>query len=208
MTPILEGWNLTVVGSWNLAIFSPVWLGREIFQADEIEVKMSLPPQERIHFKSGNLELVVQPNQIVCFPGSFDDDALQDVSSKVLSIVDTLPHTPILGIGINFRYQVSDPDEALIARVNDSDATHFADHEFILRHFQTRRKLSIPDEQAWVCNLVIGNEIGSEISFDLNFHADVNSASRVTELLGNKFTGFKSVAENTIMGTIFGQGLD
>lgn len=106
--------TLVLAGSWNPAILTPSWIGRNILGLDQdhiFQVAMLLPTQgqalaprytfEDISITPAQNQLIFHliPDKLELVKKSFD------VARKIL---ETLPHTPVAAMGINISYN-TDP---------------------------------------------------------------------------------------------------
>jgi hypothetical protein len=104
--------TLVLVGSWNPAILSPTWIGRNILGLDQgqtFQVAMLLPVQgqggtPRLSFEG--ISITPAQNQLI-FHLDPNDAAMVTKSLLVARrILETLPHTPMMAMGVNFTYEV------------------------------------------------------------------------------------------------------
>lgn len=99
--PEINGASLVLVGSFNPAIFSPVWFARENIvtdaQADEADIEIIHKEIARFTLADFRLFVVHDRFQIETSVAPFI--RMYDMAAKLFG--ETLPHTPLLIAGIN-----------------------------------------------------------------------------------------------------------
>lgn len=104
--------TLILAGAWNPAILSPNWIGRHILglpSGSVFQVGMLLPVQgqagaPRLTFEG--LSMTAAPDALAFHITPEDAGTVAKTFDVAKRILETLPHTPIAAMGVNFAYQV------------------------------------------------------------------------------------------------------
>src|SRR5262245_61886273 len=105
MVPALDEWTIVIVGSWNVAILNPEWVGREVLEVPNVEMELlfgNMRPSLRI--SSPQVSVIPTSMQVVINPRHATDESLQAAERAAIILLDKLRVTPITAIGINFAY--------------------------------------------------------------------------------------------------------
>jgi hypothetical protein len=112
--------TLILAGAWNPAILNPTWIGRHILglaAGNAFQVEMQLPVQtaEPARLTFEGLSITATPHVLIFH--LIPDDAARVAKSfgAAKKILETLPHTPIGAMGVNFSYEVL-PGEGQLAK--------------------------------------------------------------------------------------------
>jgi hypothetical protein len=107
-----EAWNVTIVGFWNRAIYTPAGISRHLFRLPantpvQVFIPIDLPAPYQVQHEGltvtvGGDRLVVQPAQ----PNFARLTAALEIGRRAL---EHLPYTPLVAAGINFRYKSDGP---------------------------------------------------------------------------------------------------
>ncbi|MEK7677344.1 MAG: hypothetical protein AAB676_16065 [Verrucomicrobiota bacterium] len=113
-----------VANELNLSIFKPVWLCQfDILKPEELSEGILISPAA-IQIPGPTFQLVILPNRLqMTFPSS-DVDATTEPLNRVLGgILRALPHTPLVGLGMNLDFFVA---PAAGNTFEEWNAEHFA----------------------------------------------------------------------------------
>jgi hypothetical protein len=104
--------NVVIVArQFNPSIISQYWLIKnDIFAEEEIQPGSIFSPVVA-HVHSKDCQLLVLPEQLQ-FMYQFDQSIQNLLISKLGKIVQALPHTPFVAVGLNFLWQVYDENDA------------------------------------------------------------------------------------------------
>jgi hypothetical protein len=102
--------SIVLSGQWNTSLFTPNWVFKNVFHMKEGE-------EAEVGIDNNNFKLVYKVNGISFIPNEslleikitdgFTDDKLRYASKTALEIIQLLPHTPNLAVGINFKFEQS-----------------------------------------------------------------------------------------------------
>jgi hypothetical protein len=102
MKPILTDWTLVLVGSWNLAILNPDWLGKNIFDATQLDAELIIEGvRPRLRFFFEKVLVLPAPDRVIFAPRHPNDADLSAVEEAAKKVLTLLPVTPVSGVGIN-----------------------------------------------------------------------------------------------------------
>jgi hypothetical protein len=178
--PITAGdWNITIVGFWNRAIYTPAGISRRLFRlAATTPVQVLIPidqpapyqvQHEGLTVSVGSDRLVVQPDR-ASFEGMV---SAMEIGRRAL---DDLPHTPLLAAGFNLRYMSDGPVGALgEITANDWDK-RLSDEGFVIQEWTVTRSVR---RQNGRINVTVTQKEDLTFSMLLNFHLQSDDVSRL-----------------------------
>lgn len=105
--------STVLVGSWNLAIFSPSWTARRLFKSDPLDVELGWGEALMLKFQDSEAELWVRAGAVQFQPRADTPSAFARVEGLVLALLETLRETPIQALGINYGYDLQESDRGV-----------------------------------------------------------------------------------------------
>ena len=93
--------TLVVVGKWNIHVFNPEWVKKNVFNGEEVLVGISMPLGP-LQFKGKNFEMTVSESRLHFVMLSSDESARIDAVLALRAILRLLGQTPVTAFGINF----------------------------------------------------------------------------------------------------------
>lgn len=174
-----------LVGAWNPAIFKDAWIAKHVFGVEagkEIELRIlqeQAPYGEQLRTIRyfGPLGLSITANRIEFFLDQ--DGKTPELEAACRRLCDTLPHTPLGAIGINFYFDEPDPPPELLDMLATKDEVN--------QHYgieSEQHQFAIPLEDA-VLNFSWETK-DSKCSFSFNYHQTISSSLAT---LKDKLTG-------------------
>lgn len=118
MELVLDRCSIVIVGTWNLAIFSPDWVGKRLFPDEpEFEFGFNFTAEAGAvtFYKMSNVVLVASAGRLGFKPLKNEDAAFNAVEESAKTVLNHLPETPIGACGINFGFDAT--DASLVAQV-------------------------------------------------------------------------------------------
>jgi hypothetical protein len=101
--PDLESFNITVLGRFNGHIIEPAWAAKhQIILPGDFEVMMQVGGSPPLYRLPSGLAWTVHPDRLVLFGNKADAPDFLD------KLLQTLPHTPLVAAGVNFRNATRD----------------------------------------------------------------------------------------------------
>jgi len=197
----LEGWSLVILGYWDPRVITPAWLlQNKLTNSKTIGVALPqnnfvLPPRfeyDDIYLKVSNLKLELAPK--------FDQNNIfEQIKDNALLILQTLPHTPIQGLGVNFGFIDENPDANLLALFSMSDDAKISDCNFIITTKNIIRSVTFDfDRQEQILNLNFLLTSNNHVKLDINFHKSVQSTTEVSEFLADGILRFRDKTFNLL----------
>lgn len=197
---------LVFLGAWNPAIFEPGWIAANIFQVpvgqDTIfDLVLEAPPEGGTVHYLNNIGVSANAQRLRIFANNLEPTSLAKAENVALTILRSLPHTPLGPFGINFVFAESDLSGELIDKLKTSDHIE-AKFEMIRQKYLAAIKL----ENGVTLNFTRQVD-RSQIDFEFNFHfpsIDVNEAQQT--LVGILTTHLDKAKE--IMRDLYGLELE
>lgn len=194
----LAGSNVIIAArQFNPTVFSQLWLVRNELLAEEDFGPGYLFSEAIVQMATPQFLMLVVPSQIQFSPNDQVEDQQALIQEKVGRIVERLPHTPYVAVGLNFVWHMRDEqvgieqlsrelffknDSELYRRFDAEDAKFGA---YLSRDFGgCRQKLDIKP----ISLDKSGPEEMQQLQFAFNFHRDLTDAEgsvrRIQEMLG------------------------
>ena len=122
MQAVADGHNVVIRGAWNRNIFNPVWVDQQLASGAGVSVEMAFGnPALPLRLMFGGLSLTVSSDLLIVGMAEVTPTSLGAVQSTAVGILETLSHTPVSAVGVNFRFNDPDPDAAVLAVLELSD---------------------------------------------------------------------------------------
>ena len=183
MQPIFDQWTVVLVGSWNVRIFSPLWVGQHLFDSKEVEMEVGIGAGAHpMRYRKSAALIIPRDDRIIFGTTSYRDEALSLLESLSSTTLDLLPHTPISAVGINFGFVEEDPEPDLLKLFDVPDSARLASWATDIHRKELTRQL---ETKEGIMNLKQVLHDG-KVEFHLNFHEDVDSPSKAKESLEGK----------------------
>jgi hypothetical protein len=184
-------------GSFNIYIFQPAWLiTNNLVNPSELAIHYDMNrPGCRLSIGEKSCEWTIRPDRLTILANT----AATDCGSLTGKIIELLPHTPLFAIGNNIQFKSSIADIDVLSRRLFGEAGSDIDG-YELKQSTWHRSLSIKDR---IINIQMSSNLdeatlsvnvhrelqgkGNDyaIKSAMSFHADLDSAIRVTnQLLG------------------------
>lgn len=193
-TPNFEDWTIVVNGRWNVSIFGPDWLTTHIFDSQEVEVEVGLSPGTPRRIRGDGVVLIPTSSRLIVAMPSSDDTTLLRSEHVVSKILDTLPHTPIGNVGVNFGFTV-EPSELDLSRFfNAGPEERFADAHLPIMGRGASWTLSYAELQ-----LNIGLQISEgQNHLKFNYHSPSASLEVAKQVLTERILTYRDHASSLI----------
>lgn len=180
----IDQWSIVITGQWNPHIFSAEWVTKNLLEQDEGEIQIQFgfsrgfPVQLRLITE--RFTLVPAQDRILFHPSTGTMEDLNALEAVALKTLDTLPHTPVTGYGINFHFNDDlsggfDPN-----LFNADDYAKYGNLEFKTLERKVFRKVKIDDKTTLNLTLISMEDGGIDI--DLNFHRSISTNDVIFEL--------------------------
>lgn len=175
--------NIVIVGKWNPFVFSPDWVRMHLApQGENIHVAFPIgDPQAPVRISFGSMVLLPSSTRLEITttdaPTSNSVDAMGTLAQQILNL---LPHTPLIGLGVNLWFEETDSAETVFQYFAFSDAPRMSAEQYELKDTSIARAYGLA--QDWILNLQVGYT-PSTARLDFNFHRNVTSADQARAAL-------------------------
>jgi len=112
MPIIAVDWNVTIVGFWNRAIYTPAGISRHLFQLPEttpVQVLIPIDVPAPYQVQHDGLTVVVGADRLVVQPALCNFARLAAALGIGRRALEHLPRTPLVAAGINVRFKSDGP---------------------------------------------------------------------------------------------------
>ncbi|MBF0538798.1 MAG: hypothetical protein HQL03_11170 [Nitrospirae bacterium] len=169
-----DSWTIVVVGSWNLATFTPEWLIENIFYDVDIQVEVALGYGLPFRFKSTlqGFTIIPEHNRVTLMVLKYDDLSLLRMEKAAYKLLDLLSYTPVTAIGFNFGFEDISLSQ-LPFKYDFEDTTFFNSLGYLLTSQTINRRFIVDNN---ILNLSVTLKQDT-VGLDFNFHYDLNNAN-------------------------------
>lgn len=173
MTPKLDTWGVVLAGHWNRMIFTPEWVGANLFHQETIETEIALLPVFPVIYRHPLVTLELSGVRLVFRPRGDNTRALALVEEMASTALRELPNTPLMGVGINFSFTERNPPPTLLELFNLADAGEIAHEGWEAPEIKLVRKLT---GEHGMMLLTLGYD-RDKVDIDINFHSETLGAT-------------------------------
>jgi hypothetical protein len=169
--------TLVIAGAWNPAIFSIEWIATNLWGKKENDV-LRIPqvldiPSGRSVFYHDEIGFLAAPDRICLYCNDFQrSKRAEDIG---ITLLELLPHTPIVGIGANFMYLEEETDVSIIDMIQTKERLNKF-RKIISQQIKTALEIEPDVTLNLERQLLAGN-----MSFNFNYHYAVFSAASAKE---------------------------
>ena len=174
------GWNVIVIGAWNMAILTPDGVRRRLFQVEdgiplEVQIAVDSPGQFRVAHDG----ILVAPTatRLELAPQKPEPESLARAAELACRALHSLPETPVSAAGVNIRFRFAELPDKLLDLVRAQVDGSLADAGFKIAGATTKRTLA---HDPGVINLQVKQEdVGGTLEF--NCHRDSKTHGELSE---------------------------
>ena len=200
-SPVAGGWNVVAAGSWNVPIFTPVWVTEHLTKSKDVGVEVGFgQPFSLLRLTFDDISLSFSEGRLVISPREPTVELMERTASVASRIFEELPHTPLKAIGVNFRFRVVKPTARLFALFKTSDAGALADAGARIPEMLIQRSLEFEGQSL---NLRAILEESGQAMVDFNFHKNVASPADAGTYLTGRVKSAHEKAEE-LLETVYG----
>lgn len=168
-----QAFNIITVGAWNPAIFSPEWVKNNLATDKEKDVILAIPMQmtmpSRLTVDQVNIYPSTTSLMIDCT--EYGEQSRNACSEKLGIIATLLEHTPVSGVGINFRFAFEISEVPLLTELFSFDDASKIDTS-TYQPSSSEIKRSFVLQNSSVLNLKIELQTDKFLC-EFNFHSDI-----------------------------------
>jgi len=192
MKAIPDGWAIVLVGNWNIPLFSPPWISGRLTEAKEIGIELAFNiPAFKPRFSFDDVYLTFSDKKLLLKPKVASDELMLRLETIAARILTDLPHTPVTGLGINFKFLVENPSGLILDLFKLKDFSNLSDAGVVIKQTNILRKLVIDGK---ILNLGILFQEGGTVLIDCNFHNGVKDATDAKDKLIGTTIPLKQIA--------------
>jgi hypothetical protein len=173
MRPNLEISGIVLAGYWNRMIFTPEWVGANLFNQEVIETEIALLPIFPVIYRHPLVTLEASGVRLVFRPRRDTARALGMAEQMAVRTLGELPNTPLTGVGVNFSFIEPNSPEALLEFFNFADAPGIAREGWETPERKVIRKLT---GEHGTMNLSLAYD-GAAVAIEVNFHTEAAGAT-------------------------------
>jgi hypothetical protein len=110
--------TIVIAGAFNPAIFAVGWIASELFNYADGEavnatvVADMIQQTQRAYVK--NVALMAEPFRLSVYIDDIEVETIALAEAAVKRAAGALPHTPVAGIGVNFKVSIAEPDADIV----------------------------------------------------------------------------------------------
>jgi hypothetical protein len=189
MKAVSGDWTIVLAGSWNMAILNPSWMAREIFCADPITVEVVVGEGTlALRYSHHNVAITPHPERIIFNATDASEAGLQTVEELACRLLEKLPVTPLVGVGINFGFEEDDVRRDVSEIFNIRDTGKFAEHNLPVSRSSIIRQIDDYDDRQINFRMSLENAI---LRMHFNFHKPVEAGPQAIAALRGKAVEYK-----------------
>lgn len=182
------GWSIVVAGQWNRAIFTPKWISGRLTQEQKLNLEIAVNnPSAPIRISFDNVILTVTSRRLQVSVERCEDVFMQKAQQVVQKVLQDLNHTPISGLGINFRFLCDAPSGKLLNTFDVRDLHELSDVGLSIQSTKISRVLKRENQ---TINLSLEFEAGKAV-VAFNFHSSAKTAEQALASLNEDVIALK-----------------
>jgi len=197
MKPVPESWTIVIVGRWNIAILNPKWLAANIFNEKQIAVEFPVEPGLPLRITGDKVLLIPIEDRIILGLTEISNGFLKRMEAIAIQLLEKLPHTPVVKVGINFGYIIDKVPDQLREHFPNPDAPIFADQK--LKPISRSYRWSYEDNGQTI-NMFFELK-DDELSIKFNFDSASPSTEKTIESIKGRVMGHKKKTEEILKQT-------
>ena len=164
IAPKPDAWTIVVVGGWNPKIFTPAWVGKHLISTP-MTLDVALAPTPVLRFRSAGLVLFPTPERLIVGVETADAKSVELAEKLALNVVTLLPHTPFLGVGINFGFEDASPEAHLTSLFKTPDHAKVVGAGCTIRDTTITRAVDLAGETVNITLAFVNDRVVIEINF-------------------------------------------
>lgn len=197
MKPVPESWTIVILGRWNIAIFNPKWLIANIFKDRELAVEFPVEPGLPLRIIGDKVLLIPREDRIILGLAEISNSFLKRMEAIAIQLLEKLPHTPVVKVGINFGYIIDKVPDQLREHFPNPDATIFANQK--LKPISRSYRWSY-DDNGQTINMFFELK-DDELSIKFNFESPSPSTEKAIESIKGRVMDHKKKTEEILKET-------
>jgi hypothetical protein len=118
----LDTSGIVLSGHWNRMIFTPEWVGPNLFHEDILVTEIALVPGFPAIYRNTEVQLEASHQRLMVRPRINTEQAFLRAENIAVLAVSILSSTPLHGVGINFSFIEKEPGPPLLELFNFRDS--------------------------------------------------------------------------------------
>jgi len=162
-------WNVIIPGSWNVSIFTPRFVAKEILGLDELKLEVYVPLSTggaTVYRLPDTLEIQPGAQRLVVSTSEATKTSFENVRGKARSVLELLGRTPISAVGFNLVFR-QDTDQGRDLSNYRSDFARI-DGELNVDVQEWSSTVTYPYRDGFV-NVIL-RLTGGQYEHEINFH--------------------------------------
>lgn len=179
--------NIVIIGAWNTRIFSPQWVGLNLFPEEnslEVVLESGVP---FLRHRSKEVLLVPRHDRIIIGVTSVSDESINRMEETACKILSLLNHTPLMATGVNFAFAEDEPPVELLALLGNNDP--LSSNELAIEITKREMSRQLKTEMG-VVNLKLSLQ-NNEVDLTLNFHYSTESSEEAQQHLRGRVLSYR-----------------
>ncbi|MEX5219606.1 MAG: hypothetical protein NW701_17385 [Nitrospira sp.] len=199
MVPNLSEWTIVTVGQWNPHIFSPQWIGNQLFHVQTVETELAVGPAlTNVRYHTPNLILIPGGDRLIVGLKNLEDTSLNSMEQVVRNALQLLTHTPVSALGINFGFIENDPPHDVLQVFDLSDSGILGDAGYEMQNISVTRQI-VKESIMFILKMTYEN---GKVRFHFNFNHPIASAEEGVRLLQGRVLECRDIAM-ALLTTVF-----
>lgn len=191
MVPNLIEWTIVTVGQWNPHIFSPQWVGNNLFHVPTVETELAVGPAfTNVRYHTPNLILIPSPDRLIVGLKNFEDATLGLMETTVKNVLQLLTHTPVSGLGINFGFIEDEPAAQLLRSFELTDTGQIGDAGYRVQATSVTRQI-VGETATFLLKMTYED---GKVRFHFNFNHPITTAEQGARLLQGRVIECRNLA--------------
>ena len=182
---VIPSSNLVVVGAWNPAIITPVWLRQQfpdLLPGDQYQAEFLAGPALAVRFTINGTQIDPSNGRLVLSRSTDDEGNFVVLPALAEAISVRLPHTPVAAVGFNFAFEAEPGIHLAVDRfLNEEEQNQFYAGLGLATHTgrQVTHSFALPQ-----CTLNLTYEYRAEATkLMFNFHYNTVNGEQVRQAL-------------------------
>lgn len=196
-----ENFTIVVVGRWNVSIFSPGWVGKNIFDKKAITLEVGIEPELPRRLAVDDVVVIPQSSRLMVASNIINDTTLKRMEDAVCKMLELLSHTPVSAVGVNFGYRVK-PLTDSFSNIPAPLAEKLASAGLAIESHEIKWTVGYERERRTILNLLVQID-KDEAIIKFNFHSDAENTGKAIESIKDKVIVYRDKALS-VLDSVFG----
>lgn len=196
-----DNFTIVVLGRWNVSIFSPAWVGKNVFGQKTITLEVGIEPELPRRLTSDDVVVIPTSSRLMVTPNIINDTTLKRMEDVVCKILELLSHTPVSGVGVNFGFIVK-PLTDSFSNIPTLLAEKLASEGLTIESNEVKWTIGYERERKSILNLSVQID-KDEALIKFNFHSDTENTGKAIESIKDKVIVYRDKALS-VLDKVFG----